>query len=147
MASKQLNIALAVFAIVQATKSPVINSHTFSLQIHGGPAQCLQSEWYRLHELHYTTTKWSSYHWKWCDYTGHPWKEVVYLRCKRPLCQLRTEACHHCAGRVGVSCTGPLPLHHHSTSTQFCLWDLGVWALASDGNHGCCCFPSCLICS
>ncbi|RVW11833.1 hypothetical protein CK203_085645 [Vitis vinifera] len=56
MASKLLNIALAVFAIVlpavamateftvgddqvsliQAAKSPVINSHTFSLQIHGG---------------------------------------------------------------------------------------------------------------
>ncbi|RVW59004.1 hypothetical protein CK203_106022 [Vitis vinifera] len=45
MASKQLNIAIAVFAIVQAAKSPVINSHTFSLQIHGGAAQCLQSEW------------------------------------------------------------------------------------------------------
>ncbi|RVW25551.1 hypothetical protein CK203_115724 [Vitis vinifera] len=83
MASKLLNIALAVFAIVLpavamateftvgddqgwtinfdyeawakdkvfrvgdelAAKSPVINSLTFSLQIHGGAAQCLQSEW------------------------------------------------------------------------------------------------------
>ncbi|RVW11832.1 hypothetical protein CK203_085675 [Vitis vinifera] len=33
----------------------------------------------------------------------------------------------------------PSPLHHHITSTQFYLWDLGVWVLASDGNHSCCC--------
>ena len=38
------------------------------------------------------------------------------------------------------------PLNPRSTSTQFCLWDLGVWVSAADGSHGCCCFPSRLIC-
>ena len=42
---------------IPAAKSIMVNSHTCSLQIHSGMAQCLQSEWYDLHELHYTTRK------------------------------------------------------------------------------------------
>ena len=96
---------------IPAAKSIMANSHTCSLQIHGGMAQCLQSEWYGLHELHYTTSKWSYYHWKWCNYTGRSWKEVVHMWCTRQLRKLWTEACHHCIGRVGISCTGPLQPH------------------------------------
>ena len=128
---------------IPATKSIMVNSHTCSLQIHSGMVQCLQSEWYDLHELHYTTRKWTYYHWKWCNYTSRAWKEVVHMWCKRQLRKLWTEACHHCIGRVGISCTGPL--QPHSTSTQLCSWDLWVRLSTSDGSHGCSCLPSCLM--
>ena len=130
--------------LIEATKSITVDSHTCSLQLHDGTVQCHQSECYVLHEQHYTTSKWSSFHWKWCNYTGRPWNEVVHLWCKRPLYQLWIEACHHCIRRVSVSCTGLL--HPHNTSTQLCSWDLWVRVSSSDGSHGCCCIPSCLAC-
>ena len=75
-----------------------------------------------------------------CFYNCHT---TLGMWCKRPLRQLWTEACHHCIGRVGVSCTGPL--QSHNTSTQLCSWDLWVWLSTSDGSHGCSCLPSCLM--
>ncbi|RVW58998.1 hypothetical protein CK203_106024 [Vitis vinifera] len=76
MASKRFVGAMAILAFV----IPVMAT-----------AQCLQSEWYNLHELHYTTRNEAIITGNDVITLGHPWKEVVHMWCKRPLRQLWTE--------------------------------------------------------
>jgi len=108
----------------------------FSFQLWPCKAQCFQSEWHTLPELHFSTKKWSTFYRKGYHSTKNWRKKVVCLRCSWSLFCSSNEVGRHCSSRR-CTCSFSSTFFFGSVCWIICLW-------SHHGIHGCYCGHLCM---